>query len=60
MALHERLSLYISAEAKERLVEEVKRRRDQGLDYAKANQTSIIEELILKYLPKPLDRQTDI
>ena len=51
MALTERLSLYLSPEAKRRVVQEVNRRRARGEEFATANQTSVIEELIMTHLP---------
>jgi hypothetical protein len=51
MALTERLSLYLSPEAKRRLVQEVNRRRARGEEFWTANQTSVIEELIMTHLP---------
>jgi hypothetical protein len=51
MALTERLSLYLSPEALRPLVQEVNRRRARGEEFATANQTSVIEELILTHLP---------
>jgi hypothetical protein len=54
MALTERLSLYLSPEAKRRLVQEVNRRRARGEEFGTANQTSVIEELIMTHLP-PVD-----
>jgi hypothetical protein len=51
MALTERLSLYLSPEAKRRVLQEVSRRRARGEEFGTANQTSVIEELILTDLP---------